>query len=104
MSDLQDGWYKCTNGGGDAVVYRIVNNRLRIGMTVYHVNHLRAAGHVLERVELLDAQLLPVPIDDIKKMLLFYESELDHRPEARLLVRRVQAWLDGLPKESKVSE
>lgn len=46
------------------------------------------------------AQPLPVPVDDIERVLRASESILGIHREGRLLMRRVQKWLDSLPKET----
>lgn len=41
---------------------------------------------------------VPVPVDDIERLLRSYDSVNGYRLDARLLVRRVQRWLESLPK------
>lgn len=45
-----------------------------------------------------------VPVDDIERALRAAESILGIHREGRLLLRRVQKWLDGLPKEESEHE
>lgn len=50
------------------------------------------------RRELTAREDAVVPIGEIEKLLRSYDSVHGNRPDARLLVRRVQRWLDTLPK------
>jgi hypothetical protein len=49
----------------------------------------------------VDDAALAVPIDDIERALRAAEPVLGIHREGRLLLRRVQRWLDTLPRQSE---
>jgi hypothetical protein len=61
-----------------------------------HQARLAAAQEWLATLHLLTPET--VPVDDIVRILREHDYVYGYRRESNLLVRRVQRWLDSLPK------
>lgn len=91
LSDAQridNGWIKVTSRDGDAVVYLVKNGRITIGMTIFHVSRLLAAGYTVEPAIVTTAAELhqqPAP-QAMTEAIFSYDGPAYMRPMFRGLI------------------